>query len=519
MKLSQIFEDRTIFSSVSAIDLAGSEDNRRTENNKERLVESASINKSLFVLAQCIDAIGKKQSRIPYRESKMTRILSLGQNNGLTVMFLNLAPVRSFHLDTLSTLNVACRTKKIEVREIENEPIFKVQLKQGSASTAAGPSIHRQPLRPLPSAGNVGLTTASASKPKPARTFSVYSENGNAQRQSQSLKRPSDFMALGTASRPSKLVNSSNIRPLVKAKSQPSQSMSRENIEELVNRMVDEKLASKALQTSPSSKTQVAPLDREVQRRLEALEQRIEMNEDSRSEGLQFLLMAKQHQVRGEDASALRMYRLALPHFPQNEKLAQRMVALEERLASSGRLGNEKPPSVHSHSTGKVEQSSKSHPAPKQLRGSDDDPDYEEDELVSGLAEQAGHVDDDEYVTPQKRVKPKLKRFKVDVYRDNNANNSTTIPLEQMCKDGGEPTPRTRHLLNVINTRDVAQIRGLKGVGAKKAEAIVNLLCESDSFGRGADAKELGVRDLTKLGEMRGIGIKGLEVMRRGVSV
>ena len=94
-------DDKLRISTASAIDLAGSEDNRRTENGKERLVESASINKSLFVLAQCVEAITKKQSRIPYRESKLTRILSLGQNNGLTVMILNLAPIKSFHLDTL----------------------------------------------------------------------------------------------------------------------------------------------------------------------------------------------------------------------------------------------------------------------------------------------------------------------------------------------------------------------------------------------------------------------------------
>jgi hypothetical protein len=68
--------------------LAGSEDNRRTANDKERMIESASINKSLFVLSQCVEAMTKKQNRIPYRESKMTRILSLGQNNGMTVMIL-----------------------------------------------------------------------------------------------------------------------------------------------------------------------------------------------------------------------------------------------------------------------------------------------------------------------------------------------------------------------------------------------------------------------------------------------
>ena len=93
-------DDEICVSTASAIDLAGSEDNRRTENGKDRLVESASINKSLFVLAQCVEAISKKQNRIPYRESKMTRILSLGQTSH-TVMILNLAPIRSYHLETL----------------------------------------------------------------------------------------------------------------------------------------------------------------------------------------------------------------------------------------------------------------------------------------------------------------------------------------------------------------------------------------------------------------------------------
>src|SRR3982074_241286 len=82
-----------------------------------------------------------------YRESKMTRILSLGQNNGITIMILNLAPLRSYHLDTLSSLNVSSRAKRIEVREIENEVVFKQPHK--SMSNLSGSSISRQPLRPL----------------------------------------------------------------------------------------------------------------------------------------------------------------------------------------------------------------------------------------------------------------------------------------------------------------------------------------------------------------------------------
>lgn len=65
VKVTQTNGEEQLISTASAIDLAGSEDNRRTDNNKERLVESASINKSLFVLSSCIDAIGRGDKRIP----------------------------------------------------------------------------------------------------------------------------------------------------------------------------------------------------------------------------------------------------------------------------------------------------------------------------------------------------------------------------------------------------------------------------------------------------------------------
>ena len=78
IKLVVTTGDQTRISTASAIDLAGSEDNRRTENQKERMIESANINKSLFTLAKCVEAISRQDVRIPYRESKMTRILNIG---------------------------------------------------------------------------------------------------------------------------------------------------------------------------------------------------------------------------------------------------------------------------------------------------------------------------------------------------------------------------------------------------------------------------------------------------------
>ncbi|KAK6140296.1 hypothetical protein DH2020_025992 [Rehmannia glutinosa] len=65
---------------LNLIDLAGNEDNRRTCNEGIRLQESAKINQSLFALSNVIYALNNSQPRIPYRESKLTRILqdSLG---------------------------------------------------------------------------------------------------------------------------------------------------------------------------------------------------------------------------------------------------------------------------------------------------------------------------------------------------------------------------------------------------------------------------------------------------------
>lgn len=174
---------------LSAIDLAGSEDNRRACNDKERITESASINKSLFVLAQCVEAISKKQARIPYRESKMTRILSLGQNNGMTVMILNIAPTRAYHLDTLSSLNFANRAKKIEVKQVENSVMkMKVNKPDPNASEAMqrpalrpiSNSYHGKKKPPISEKPSKTLKPSSEKPPKPPKPTNLKERNSNA---------------------------------------------------------------------------------------------------------------------------------------------------------------------------------------------------------------------------------------------------------------------------------------------------------------------------------------------------
>ncbi|KAH0185751.1 kinesin-domain-containing protein, partial [Aureobasidium melanogenum] len=505
VKVTQVTGNEVRVSTASAIDLAGSEDNRRTDNGKERMVESASINKSLFVLAQCVEAISKKQNRIPYRESKMTRILSLGQNNGLTVMILNLAPVRSYHLDTLSSLNFANRTKKIEVNEVENRPFFRTAPKPESKSGIPSiPLANRQPLRPKALSHNVVPSKEQAEKDKiekPVKAFSVYSDKPK----TTAISRPGHLSGLGhprtaeaqkrtsseavpTINRPSKV-----LKPTVAAK---PETMSQKSIEELIERKVAEKLAEQALSTKLPAGTEIAP---DVQARLIALERRVIDQESARAEGLQYLLMAKQHTVRGEEVSALKMYQLALPYFPDNQKLAQKMLKLQEKI-------NRKEEERRPKSSGGVP-----------LMADDDDEDYQ--------PETHDQDDEDESVFDNhQRAKPRSRpaiRRNLSVFRDEAT--SAPQPCSQrqtadsdsedelahsLINTGPDQTPRSKHILRIINSRDVAQIRLLKGVGAKKAEMIVNALCEMDDE----------IRHVGELGRLKGVGIKGVERMREGLA-
>jgi kinesin family protein 18/19 len=110
---------------LSLIDLAGSERASNTNNRGLRLIEGANINKSLLALGNCINALCEltkngvnqqtKQTHIPYRDSKLTRLLkdSLG-GNCRTVMITNISPAFAAYEDTLNTLKYADRAKQIK---------------------------------------------------------------------------------------------------------------------------------------------------------------------------------------------------------------------------------------------------------------------------------------------------------------------------------------------------------------------------------------------------------------------
>merc|ERR1719198_1184639 len=106
---------------LSMIDLAGSERASQTDNKGVRLLEGANINRSLLALGNCINALASGASFVPFRDSKLTRLLkdSLG-GNCRTLMIANISPAHHSYEDTLNTLKYANRAKNIRVTARQN---------------------------------------------------------------------------------------------------------------------------------------------------------------------------------------------------------------------------------------------------------------------------------------------------------------------------------------------------------------------------------------------------------------
>jgi kinesin family protein 18/19 len=106
---------------LSMIDLAGSERASATGCTGARFKEGANINKSLLALGNCINNLADGIKYIPYRDSKLTRLLkdSLG-GNCQTVMIANISPSSASFEDTYNTLRYANRAKKIKTSVKKN---------------------------------------------------------------------------------------------------------------------------------------------------------------------------------------------------------------------------------------------------------------------------------------------------------------------------------------------------------------------------------------------------------------
>ncbi|MFS8159854.1 MAG: hypothetical protein ACMG6E_06520 [Candidatus Roizmanbacteria bacterium] len=121
---------------LNLVDLAGSERLNEFDNKSDTLGETGYINKSLFILSNVINKLAEgKSTHIPYRDSKLTRILQMALGgNSLTAIICTVSPAAVNYYQTLSTLRFASRAKIVKnkptVNEIVDENTIMAQLYQ-----------------------------------------------------------------------------------------------------------------------------------------------------------------------------------------------------------------------------------------------------------------------------------------------------------------------------------------------------------------------------------------------------
>ncbi|WCJ44381.1 Kinesin-like protein KIN-7E chloroplastic [Euphorbia peplus] len=115
-------EEDVTLSQLNLIDLAGSESSK-TETTGLRRKEGSYINKSLLSLGTVISKLtDEKSTHIPYRDSKLTRLLQSSlSGHGRISLICTVTPASSNSEETHNTLKFAHRSKHVEIRASQNK--------------------------------------------------------------------------------------------------------------------------------------------------------------------------------------------------------------------------------------------------------------------------------------------------------------------------------------------------------------------------------------------------------------
>ncbi|PWA93992.1 ATP binding microtubule motor family protein [Artemisia annua] len=123
-------EELIRYGKLNLVDLAGSENISRSGARDGRAREAGEINKSLLTLGRCINSLVEHSGHVPYRDSKLTRLLrdSLGGKTK-TCIIATVSPSAHCLEETLSTLDYAHRAKNIKNKpELKNEKIEQLEI-------------------------------------------------------------------------------------------------------------------------------------------------------------------------------------------------------------------------------------------------------------------------------------------------------------------------------------------------------------------------------------------------------
>ncbi|KDO32624.1 hypothetical protein SPRG_02325 [Saprolegnia parasitica CBS 223.65] len=198
-------------SKFNLVDLAGSEKwHADASMQYNHISEMTNINLSLHTLGRCIGALSTKGSHVPYRDSKLTRLLqdSLGGNTK-TRIIATLSPSIDCIEESIATLKFADRAKQVMVSVRVNEqrvidPAYVekleaevVELRSVISSLEGGNSpnqVDSQLVRLLQENNDLKAQTAKLRRELDARSGpeSLASTNNNSNANNNATMEPSD---------------------------------------------------------------------------------------------------------------------------------------------------------------------------------------------------------------------------------------------------------------------------------------------------------------------------------------
>jgi len=122
VEVTNIETQRTNSGKLTLVDLAGSERTKKSGVQGGAMEEAKAINKSLSALGDVISSLTQKEKHIPYRNHKLTQLLSDSLGGAAkTLMFVNVSPAASNAEETASSLQYAARAKQIKNKVSRND--------------------------------------------------------------------------------------------------------------------------------------------------------------------------------------------------------------------------------------------------------------------------------------------------------------------------------------------------------------------------------------------------------------
>ncbi|KAI8564836.1 hypothetical protein RHMOL_Rhmol03G0213300 [Rhododendron molle] len=205
---------------INLVDLAGYEDARRKSVESLNLFDSSRVNKSLYALLNVVNALNANENRVPYRESKLTRMLQDsfgGRNRALMLICLNPLSCQ----DTIYATSLASRSRQGVNRVFTNATM--------KTKTSAKPMVTK---------GRLGIASATSKKSTSSRAQFSEKTSSCLVKGRKLFDKGNQFMTSEQAKAPSKIATAMQSRFLPDVGSAPEPSL-QESVQEQDNSVSD----------------------------------------------------------------------------------------------------------------------------------------------------------------------------------------------------------------------------------------------------------------------------------------